>query len=303
MRFSKILTLFLLVAFTGALLTGCDTTNISPDTKGGEGKVQIQFKSVPSSSSAEKASSGATADAEHDSLVIEGANGTLQIDDIRFIVEKFKLEMEEMENDSVESGEEELEAGPFFVDLPLNEDILSLAADEIPAGFYEELEFEVNDLDLEDEREEEAEEDEESDVEEYQSLEETIRLDYPEWPKEASMVVMGSYTPDGGTPEPFKVFAKAEIEIEMEFDPPLEITEDNIERVVSVELNPVRWLEEEGGNVVDLSVYDWEEHQELLEFSVKFKDGVEDVKVEDDDFYEDEDGDEEDEDEEEEEED
>lgn len=58
-----------------------------------------------------------------------------------------------------------------------------------------------------------------------------------------SMIITGTFTPTDGDPQPFKVFGKAEIEIEHEFESLLEVTEDNMQKVVSVNINPGQWLQ------------------------------------------------------------
>ena len=263
---------------------GCDTTSSNSDTR--NGNVELQFKTV--AGSAAKASFDMTASA-HDSLILEGTNGTLKVDDVRFIVSEFEMEREEdsTESDTAEVEMEDFESGPFIVDLPLNGEALSLANRNIPAGFYSELEFEVEDLDLEsDDQDEEGE---------YQALADSIRAAYPDWPDEASMVITGSFTPaNTDSAQSFKVFAEAEIEIEREFEPPMEVTEDNVQKVVTVRINPARWFEQADGTVRDLTRNDWEAGQELLEFEAEFEDGTVEIEVEDD-FDDDEDDDDDDE--------
>jgi hypothetical protein len=265
---------FLIVlAFFAGILAGCDTTSSGTNTDQGSGNVKLQFKTVNGSHS--KALSTDYTASDHDSVIVNGSNGSLQLDDIRFIVGKFKFEYEDdgcAEADTSEGPDcEEFEAEPFFVDLPLNEDTLSLANDEIGTGLYKKIEFEVKDLDFENV--------EEGDDREHQALADSIRSEFPEWPDEASMIITGTFTPTDGDPRPFKVFAKAEIEIEHEFEPLLEVTDNNMQKVVSVNINPARWLQQEDGSVIDLRDYDWEEHGELLEFSAKFKDGIEEIRV------------------------
>lgn len=274
MKFTKLLSYTTLFASLAFFISSCDTT--STNTELGEGNVELQFKTASNSSPSKTNSSGTTA-STHDSLTIEGNNGTLQIDDIRFIVSEFELEPVDAEDDSEEI--EEFESRPFFVDLPLGEDVLSLANNQIQAGLYEELEFNVEDLDFDDGGEEE----------EHQALADSIRTEFSDWPDEASMVLVGTFTSTDGQTQSFKVFAKAEIEIEREFNPPLEVTDNNIQQVVSVRINPTRWLAKEDGSVLDLTQYDWDEYEELIEFEVEFEDGVEEIEVDDDDFEDDDD--------------
>lgn len=269
-----------LATFLSSVFAGCDTVNT--ENQDGQGTITLQFKTVTGSS--QKAVSSDNTIMENDSVTIEGTNGSLHIDDIRFIVEKFKFEVEDDGCEDADNEEgpdcEEFEAEPFFVDLPLNEDTLSLANDQIEPGLYKEIEFEVEDLDFEDEDEDE----EVQEQQEHQALADSIRAVYPDWPDEASMVIRGTFTSNDDSTKSFKVFAKAEIEIEREFEPPLEVTEENMEQVVSVRINPARWLRQEDGSVIDLSKYDWNEHHELLEFSAEFEDGIEDIEVEEEDL-------------------
>jgi len=100
---------------------------------------------------------------------------------------------------------------------------------------------------------------------------------------------VGSFTPTDGDPQSFTVFAEAEIEIEREFNPPLEVTEDNMQQVVSVRINPTKWFERSDGSVIDLTQYDWEQQQQLLEFEAEFENGVEEIEVDEDDSDDDDD--------------
>ncbi|WP_138429060.1 hypothetical protein [Fodinibius saliphilus] len=270
MKLTKLLSFATLIALLIGFLTSCDTTNTN--TELGDGNVELQFKTVSSNTSSKTVFPPNNTSSSHDSLLIEGSNGTLQIDDIRFIVAEFEMDPSEADDDSTEL--EEFESDPFFVDLPLGEETLSLANNQITAGLYEELEFEVEDLDFD---EEEGEE------EQHQALIDSIRSDFADWPNEASMMVVGTFTPTDGDSQSFTVFAEAEIEIEREFNPPLEVTEDNIQQVVSVRINPVRWFEQSDGSVLDLSQYDWDQHQQLLEFEAEFENGVEEIEVQDED--------------------
>ncbi|WP_445666590.1 hypothetical protein [Fodinibius sp. AD559] len=269
MKLTKLLSFATLIALLISFLTSCDTTGTNAEP--GDGNVKLQFQTVSGSSSSKTVSSGNTTASSHVSLLIEGTNGTLQIDDIRFVVAEFELDPSEADEDSTEL--EEFESKPFFVDLPLGEETLSLANSQIQAGLYEELEFEVEDLDFEDE---------EGDNGERQTLADSIRSEFPDWPDKASMIITGSFTPTDGDPQPFKVFAQAEIEIEREFSPPLEVTEDNIAQTVSVRINPTTWFKQSDGSVMDLTQHDWDQHQQLLEFEAEFENGVEEIEANDD---------------------
>lgn len=265
MKFTKVLSVTLLLSLSMIVFSSCDMIGNKSEPE--DGSVKLQFNTLSSSSSSKAVSSAKTTASSHDSLIIEGTNGTLRINDIRFIVAEFELDPSDVDEDSTEI--EEFESNPFFVDLPLGEDTLGLANSDIQAGFYEELEFEVENLDF-DEEEEDAE---------HQALADSIRSEFADWPNEASMVLLGTFTPSDGDQKSFKVFAEAEIEVELEFDPPLEVTEDNMQQVVLIQINPARWFERSDGTVLDLTDYDWDQHQQLLEFEAEFENGVEKIEV------------------------
>lgn len=269
MKLTKLLSFTALFALFIASLTSCDT--ISTNTEPGEGTVKLQFKTVTGSTSSSALISNKTTSSSSDSVLIEGTNGTLQISDIRFIVAEFELDPADTD-DTTEL--EEFESKPFFVDLPLGEETLSLANSRIEAGFYEELEFNVENLDFEDMDEED---------EDRLALATFIRTEFSDWPDQASMVIIGTYTQSGSDPQSFKVYADAEIEVEREFNPPLEVTEDSISQAVSIQINPTKWFVKSDGSVIDLSQYDWDEYQQLLEFEAEFEDGVEKIEVDEDD--------------------
>lgn len=264
---SFLITSLMLLVFT---LTGCDFASDS----GSQSRVTLQFNTTNSSSGSKAAS--ASLQSSHDSLVVEGTNGSLQIDDIRFIVKDFELERSEGECEGIadEDDCEEVEADPFFVDLPLQSDSINLGTNTVEAGLYEELEFEVDDLEI----------DEEDDTEERRQKEELlaqIHQTFPDWPATASMIISGNFTSSQGDTAAFTVFAEAEVEIELEFNPPFEVTGDEVNKLVRVNINPSDWFLRADGTVFDLSQYDYESTGSLLEFEVEIENGFKSVEVDD----------------------
>lgn len=55
----------------------------------------------------------------------------------------------------------------------------------------------------------------------YQSVRARVTAAVPDWPDDASVMVVGTFTPAGSEPVDFRVFIEAEIEIEMHLSPPL----------------------------------------------------------------------------------
>lgn len=233
------------------------------DTTGSEGAaaVAVRFQAAAPGASASAASMSRTTVAgtvAEGPITLAGSNGVLVIEDIRLVVSEIELERLEGECLGDEDDAcEEFEGGPFLVRL------LDGSADDvvralIPAGSYTELEFEVEDLDLDDGDTGEQEQARRSILAE-------LRGTYPEFPAEASMVVRGTF--DGA---PFIVYFRAEIEVEREFDTPLRVPED---RIVLVTLSPEVWFRN-GDQVLDLLALDGQ----IVEFEAEMENGIIEVE-------------------------
>jgi len=238
---------FIGLALGAFTLVGCDSAGSSSDGS----DVEVGFGTTSSSTTA--ATTLAKADAP---LVVTGANGdTLKIDDIRFIVSEVELEGD------ADSAEFETE-NPFLVDLPLNSnEVVSVVNGRVPPGTYNEFEFEVEDAELDDDEEEE----------ELQGLRDQIAgTPYAgNWPGAASMVVEGSYTPNGGDSQSFTSYYNAEIEVEIEMEGrTFEVGTDDPARQLNVRLNPSTWFVSDGV-VRDLSAD--QDDEELAELEIEFE--------------------------------
>ncbi|MDR8390502.1 hypothetical protein NC796_05065 [Aliifodinibius sp. S!AR15-10] len=269
--------LVVLTLATGLSLTGCESATNSGSPS--QGDVTLQFATPISSASKAKISSSNQLQQTSDTLTIEGNNGKLIIHDLRFIVEDFELERSDGECEDTEGGAEdqceEFESKPFFVDLPLQGDTLNLDTAPIQPGLYKELEFELDDLDLDEEDGEERE---------YkQQLINQVRGEFPDWPDEVSMVIIGDFISSQGDTTAFKTFAEAELEIEIEFSPPLEVGENTVNKLLRVNIDPAAWFLRNDGTVRDLSQYDYESTGQILEFEVEIENGFKSVEVDEDD--------------------
>jgi hypothetical protein len=173
----------------------------------------------------------------------------------------------ELEGDA-DSAEFETDR-PSFLDLPLQEgEVSPVAADRVPPGLYEDFEFEIENIELDDG-------DEEGEV---RDLRAEIREDFPNWPNEASMVVVGTFTTSNDTSRTFETYFEAEIEVERELNPPLEVTSDGFSRELIVRLNPAQWFENADGTVRDLSQSDFEDTGKVIEFEAEFEEGVAEIE-------------------------
>ncbi|MFB6278127.1 MAG: hypothetical protein ABEK75_01335 [Salinibacter sp.] len=255
-----------LALIAAVALVGCDSTG--PSTSNG-GEVTVSFATASSTQS-----TGSFAKAAADSLVLSGSNGTMQIDDIRLIVDKVKLE-QDTEGTGEDSAEVEIEREveverPDFLDLPLQDSEVSpVAAGDVPNGTYNEFEFEVDDLD-----------DDEGSAQELLSA---IRTEegFPNWPEDASMVVTGTFTPADGAPTSFTTYFEAEIEVERVLSTPLEVTSEGFSRELIVRLDPARWFERGDGTIQDLSQFDYEATGTVKELEAEFEEGVAEIEYDD----------------------
>lgn len=267
--------LFCLCAVT-ALAAGCDMFG----SESGAAQMTVKFGATTGVSKLPLASKSGAAD----ELALVGTNGDqLTITDVRLLVEKLKFERdddaceEKLEGAEVEDDrcEEEFESDPFMIDLPLSDGAIAVATGEVPPGVYTKFEFEVGDLDRFEDTRTEGED------EEVHVLADAVRAEFPEWPEDASMVVVGTFTPAGGEPQSFTTYIEAEIEVEMALEPALELAEGSSE-ALRVEVLPEAWFVRDDGSLENLAAYSSVEGQEheLLELTLKLKDGFSELRVE-----------------------
>jgi hypothetical protein len=198
-------------------------------------------------------------------LELSGSNGVLELTTVAFIVSELELDCDD---DGRTGPCADFEAPPAFVVLPLGSGTVDVTSRAIPAGIYDELEFEVEDLDVDDD-------DGPAKRAQIEALLAEIRDAYPGFPAEASMVVEGAFTPTDGDARPFRVFFDAEVEVEMDLEPRLIVDADGTgSRSLVVDVQPARWFERANGTVRDLSQFEGE----LIELEVEIEDGFIDVE-------------------------
>ena len=214
-----------------------------------------------------KLADGVTTSNEGLQLTVTGSNGTLTLDDIRLIVDEFKLEPEHgaCEDGTAEDSCERFEAPPHFLTVPLDGVEAGMVAEDVPAGTYLALKFETKAPDG---------------SEAGMTLLGEIRDVFTDWPQSASAVVVGSFAPaDGSAAVSFRVYLDAEVKVEMEFDEPLMIAEDATNQSVTIFIDPSAWFENTDGTVVDLSALDFEATGEVVDFEFKFADGFTKIEL------------------------
>lgn len=250
------------LAFWTLAAAGCDG-----DGTGAAGsRVAIRFAGAGSAGAAASLAPGYSHAGTGDVLTLTGTNGTLRIEDVRMIVSELELEQSDGSCVAEEDGDdhcEEFEAGPFLVDLPLAGGAVTITTDQVAPGTYDELEFEVEDLEAEDD-------DDPAERQAIQSLLGQLRSVYPAFPAGASMVVHGTFTAAGSTTaQPFTVYFDAEIEVEMELQPPVTVPGVGS---LTVHVDAAAWFKP-GAQVVNLAALDGR----TVEFHSQFRDGIDEV--------------------------
>lgn len=252
-----------------ALVAACDDTTGPAD---GATELSVAF-AVQSGAQATFSGTGIQ------NLEISGSNGTLVIDDLRLIVSEFELEAEDeganfddaCGDDDDASDEDDcldFHFPPFLLDVPLTGGIVEVGSADVPPGVYEELEFETRGLD-------DDEDDDETDRARVLQLINELRATYAGFPETASMVARGTFTPTGGAARPFVVYFDAEVEVELEFEPPIVLPAADGSALV-VDLRPDLWFRA-GEQVVDLSQWDGR----FVELEFEMERGFEKVEFDD----------------------
>ena len=205
-------------------------------------------------------------------LVLEGTNGTLTIDEIRLIVAEVELEGDD-DACEAEAGDDcaEFEAPPRFLDLPLDGTPVEAFVGLVPPGTYDELEFEIEDL--------EDDEDDTSFAAEIAALREEIRDEFPDWPEEATALVVGSFESTDGETTSFRVFLAAEIEVERDLIPPLVVGEDGATPDLTVDVRPDIWFGASDGSVLELHLWDYDATAQVWEFEVEMENGFVEIEI------------------------
>jgi hypothetical protein len=219
-------------------------------------------------------------------MVLSGSNGTLTLDEIRIIIDEVELELADDDScgTSGSSGDDsgddssddcaEFEVGPRFLDLPLDGDPVEAVTATIPAGVYSELEFEIEDL-----------EDDEGDASKaaaIAALRAEILSEFPDWPRKASALVVGTFQPTEGDPLDFRVYMEAEVEIEMDLIPNLVVDDSGTtSRDLTVDVSPAAWFTNPDGTVIELQLFDYDATGELLELEVEMERGFTEIELDD----------------------
>ena len=175
-----------------------------------------------------QAAPGFFASVMSDTLVVGGDE--LILDKVEIVLREIELELVETEGCSSEVDDdscEEFEVGPVLLDLPLNGAVEQEMAIQVPAGRYDELEFEIHKVSNDDP--EDAQ----------------FRADYPDMVGK-SIRVQGSFN---GQPFTYET----DLDVEQEFDlvPPLEVTDGSGTTNVTVLIDVSQWFVDGSGNLLN----------------------------------------------------
>jgi hypothetical protein len=285
MNDGRVLTLGLAVVAlaAGALVAACEDTT-GPDRNG---TLTVTLETTPvAPAGAGLPPSLAAGAGIGPSLVVEGSNGTLIINGIWVIVSGFELEGRmtacdvdpdpdfDDADDGAGAGDDECEAfesPPSLVRIPTDGTDLKVLTATVPFGSYTQLEWDVEDVELDEAGEDEAA---------LESVRGAIDAAFGPgtWPAGASMAVVGSFLPAGASrATAFTTFFDAELEVELDLNPPLTIGRDGASRELAIVLSPGIWFRTGPDTVLDLAALS----DRVVELEAEFEDGV--LKIERDD--------------------
>lgn len=241
----------------------------------------LAFQATQTSVATDPASIGPAGSAAR-AIAMDGNNGTLILEEVYMIVSEVELDSDDCDDDDLDDSDDgdgsddglrcgDFEAGPRLVALPLDGSPVAAFDGMIAAGRYDELEFEVEDL----------EDDDDDDWQEIGELRDEILDQFPDWPRRASVYVVGTFQREGEDPVAFRTYVDAEIEVEIELNPPLVVGDDGIDDpLLVVDVRPDLWFRDGQGGFRDLTQWDYDTTGSILELEVEIEDGFGEVEFE-----------------------
>ena len=237
--------LWMLAGVILGTMTACDSGSVDESTSTTPLTVSFTTASASSSPAAATLSKRSVSDA---------AGNALEFTRVEMILEKVEFEREgnanacredredDSDGDDRDDGEdpedeeddgedddcEEVETGPFVLDLPLTDSAPQPAlTTALPEGRWSEVEFEIEPLDDDD-----------------------VTVLNTSVPVDASIRVEGQFTPAGEAPVSFVWIGDVEEEQEIEFEPPVTVTADNPVNVTfRVDIDD--WFRMDDGTLID----------------------------------------------------
>lgn len=201
-------------------------------------------------------------------LPLEADNGTLTLDEIWLVADEFKLQRADGACEDPGDGQndddcKQFELPPFFVSVPQVGDNIGEVTADVAPGTYRALKFETKAPDGE------------SDL-----FAEIRASHFGDWPGQASMVVVGTFTPPDEEAVSFRAYFDAEVKVELAFadEEPL-VVEEGSDLSVTVFVDPAIWFVNDDGTVVDLRQYDYDMTGEVFKFEAKFGDAFTKIEI------------------------
>lgn len=175
----------------------------------------------------------ARSQASANGLRITSDDDELLISRVQLVVRELELERAGDDDDDDcddrpsrgrDCDDDEVEIGPFLIDLPLNDGVTPALALDVPAGTYEELELVLHTPD-DDDAEDRA-----------------FLVANPGF-RRISAIVEGTFNG-----QPFTYVTRARAKYELEFEPPITIGEDGDR--ITVDVNVGAWFARRGGGLI-----------------------------------------------------
>lgn len=191
-----------IVVATAAVLTGCDATGPSF-----LGNVQVSFATQGAGQQPLAAAALPAVAGFQDDTIASGAD-TIIVTSVEIVLREIELERPEGAgcSDALDGDDdacEELELGPVLISLPLDGSVATEIAVDVPPASYTEIEFEVHKVEGDDPEDE------------------AFLAEHPDF-EGLSIRVAGTFNG-----QPFAFETDLNVEQEIEFSPPLVITEES----------------------------------------------------------------------------
>ncbi|MDX1587148.1 MAG: hypothetical protein R3222_10395 [Balneolaceae bacterium] len=217
------------------VITGCDTTG----SNGSQPEMSVSFV-AKNSGSAAKSNPASLYKSSH-----------VTITSAKLLVRKIEFS-NDLEDDGLADDSLEFETGPFVVQLNLDGSLNTVAVNNVPAGQYDEIEFDVH-------KPEDTETPPDPDFKIGTSGDERF-----------SVIIQGTYNGEN-----FTYRSSENMDQEIEFSTPLNITEDTDRINVTLTVDLSEWFTDENGNPLDPTLVD---NENAIDDSIErsFEDAFED---------------------------
>ena len=231
---------FPLLAVVVTLATACDSSTSNGDEGNRATPISIAFTTDSPSGRAALLAKRTVTDPNGNE--IEFTRVELILEEVEF--ERANASDACRSDDDDDDDCEEVESGPFAVSLPLSGTDPLIAFDaEIPVGEWGEVEFEIEPRDDDD-----------------TGLNTSVPVD-------RSILVEGTWTPAGGTSTSFSWTSDLDAEQEIEFSPPLSVTEDAPVNV-TFRFGIDSWFRDGSGALIDPTQVN-DDQEEIIEENIE----------------------------------